>query len=250
MKRAHYETLQAHDKDYWWFRTRHDAVIRFLRSKSERGLLLDVGCGAGGFLRRCLDDGLRAPDDVLGLDVDAASVAAARKRGVHAEVMPAADLSSVLPAPPAAITMLDVLEHIEDPHPLLEDLRAAAAPGAMLVVLVPALKALWSPWDDRLGHFRRYDRSMIRDTLSRAGWKVRHTRYLFPSMVLPGLLRARMLQRKTLPADEFPVVTPLANRLLHTATTIEATLPWWPAGTSLAAVAQAASDPKASLTPC
>jgi len=237
MKRAHYETLRAQDRDYWWFRTRHDVVLRFLRLQRQ-GPLLDVGCGAGGFLRRCLDDKIRSIDDVLGLDLDPESVATASARGIPAQVMPPDDLRSIVNCQPSAITMLDVMEHIEDPIPLLKEIRSVSASDTMLIVLVPAIRALWSPWDDRLGHFRRYDRHLVRKTLKQAGWKVQHTRYLFPSMVLPGLLRAKMLRADALPADEFPVVSPSVNRILHAVTSMESRVSCWPIGSSLAAVAR------------
>jgi hypothetical protein len=45
------------------------------------------------------------------------------------------------------ILYIDVLEHIED-------LR----PGGRLIVLAPAYQALYSPFDEAIGHYRRYDR--------------------------------------------------------------------------------------------
>ncbi|MDP6986409.1 MAG: class I SAM-dependent methyltransferase [Phycisphaerales bacterium] len=238
MKRAHYETLARHDLDYWWFRTRHDVVLRLLAARRRNDMLIDIGCGTGGFLRRCLDDGSYAASEVLGLDVDAASVAIAIERGVPASVMShRTPTQDDVPDPPGAMTALDVLEHLDDPVSMLQSMRAIAAPGCALVALVPALQSLWSPWDDRLGHRRRYDRRMLRDHVADAGWDVQQVRYLFPSMVLPGAVRARLLRSDKLPADEFPPVAGWVNWMLHALTSMEARFPAWPLGSSLAIVA-------------
>jgi SAM-dependent methyltransferase len=238
MERTHYQTLADHDLRYWWFATRHDTVLRWLKlGRGFSGLLLDVGCGAGGFLRRCIDHG--TPESaLLGLDIDAPSVQIATDRGVPAMVMPESGLDAgALPQQPNAITMLDVLEHVDDPVAMLRSLHDIACDNCTLVVLVPAHAWLWSAWDDRLGHRRRYTRRVLHAQLEAAGWTVTHQRHLFPSMVLPGLLRARMLKAETLPADEFPRVPKWLNTLLHRWTSIMARVPVWPVGSSLGAIA-------------
>ena len=58
--------------------------------------------------------------------------------------------------PAKAVTMLDVLEHVEKPVEILAYLRDGVATGGCLIVLTPAFPHLWSEWDERLGHQRRY----------------------------------------------------------------------------------------------
>lgn len=60
------------------------------------------------------------------------------------------------------ILYIDVLEHIEEDR---EELRKAAsllAPGGSIVVLSPAHQFLFSPFDQAIGHFRRYSRSTLK----------------------------------------------------------------------------------------
>jgi SAM-dependent methyltransferase len=60
------------------------------------------------------------------------------------------------------IVYIDVLEHIENDR---EELAAAAAllrAGGRLIVLSPAHQCLFTPFDAAIGHFRRYDRPMLR----------------------------------------------------------------------------------------
>lgn len=60
------------------------------------------------------------------------------------------------------ILYVDVLEHIEDDR---EELHMAArflSPGGYLMVLSPAHQWLFTPFDERIGHFRRYSRKTLK----------------------------------------------------------------------------------------
>lgn len=61
------------------------------------------------------------------------------------------------------IIYIDVLEHIENDR---EELVCAAnllRRGGRIVVLSPAHQGLFTPFDAAIGHFRRYDRQMLRE---------------------------------------------------------------------------------------
>lgn len=60
------------------------------------------------------------------------------------------------------ILYIDVIEHIEDDRSELQRAAGLLRSGGHLVVLVPAHNFLRSPFDDAIGHFRRYDRKMLR----------------------------------------------------------------------------------------
>ena len=239
MKAAHGEELARRDRAYWWFRSRYATVERLLRRRSSIPIegLLDFGCGSGGFLRHAVDRGLVASSGAIGIDGDAAAVDRVRAMGFEAHQADASNLPAVrIWHRPAAITALDVLEHLDDPAVALDALRSLAAPSATLVVLVPAMPSLWSEWDDRLGHRRRYLARTLRRDLESAGWKVKHVRYLFISMLAPAWLRGVM--GVSAASDEFPSVPRWMDAGLGWATSLENRFPWWPAGTSLAAVAE------------
>ena len=60
------------------------------------------------------------------------------------------------------VIYIDVLEHIENDA---EELRQAARrvkPGGVVVVLSPAHQSLYTPFDEAIGHYRRYDRRMLK----------------------------------------------------------------------------------------
>jgi SAM-dependent methyltransferase len=60
------------------------------------------------------------------------------------------------------IFSVHVLEHVEDDRGFIEDCLAMLKPGGKVVILVPALQSLYSDLDQAIGHYRRYDKRMVR----------------------------------------------------------------------------------------
>jgi SAM-dependent methyltransferase len=60
------------------------------------------------------------------------------------------------------IIYIDVLEHIENDREELESAASRLRAGGRVIVLSPAHPALFTPFDAAIGHFRRYNRSMLR----------------------------------------------------------------------------------------
>lgn len=75
------------------------------------------------------------------------------------------------------ILYLDVLEHIEDDRGEVQAAYDRLTPGGRLVILAPAHDALFTPFDEAIGHFRRYDRRRCLD-LEPAGARRLRLRYL------------------------------------------------------------------------
>jgi SAM-dependent methyltransferase len=60
------------------------------------------------------------------------------------------------------IIYIDVLEHIENDRDELNQAASHLRQGGHLIVLSPAHQRLFSPFDAAIGHFRRYNRVMLR----------------------------------------------------------------------------------------
>ncbi len=136
------------------------------------------------------------------------------------------------------MTLLDVLEHQEDDVHFIEELVAKMEPGSVLLLTVPALPKLWSPWDEALGHFRRYTKASLLECFNGLPVDVSETSYLFPEMLFPGYLRARRGrsgERVDLTEDaEFPDLPGPANDVLYGLGTMSLALRrHWKAGSSL-----------------
>jgi SAM-dependent methyltransferase len=100
-----------------------------------------------------------------------------------------------LPAPDARVRFaeerfdtaiaLNVVEHIEDDLGAVRTMRDALVPGGRVVVLVPAMQAIYGKMDEALGHFRRYTRASLVDLFRRADLTVEHSTW-FNRAGVPG----------------------------------------------------------------
>ena len=70
------------------------------------------------------------------------------------------------------IVALNVVEHIENDVGALATMRTMLAPGGRIVILVPALQAIYGEMDRELGHFRRYGKAGLSEVFAKAGFRV------------------------------------------------------------------------------
>jgi glycosyltransferase involved in cell wall biosynthesis len=77
-----------------------------------------------------------------------------------------------------SVVLINVLEHIDDDAGALADLRTLLKPGGRLCVFVPAFEGLYSDFDRRIGHRRRYRKARLAGTFDRAGLGVLEARYV------------------------------------------------------------------------
>ena len=100
------------------------------------------------------------------------------------------------------IVCLNVLEHIEDHRSTLQDCAAVLPPGGRLVLLVPAMPALYGSLDTNLQHFRRYEKEPLRQLLRATGFEADDLRFVNRLAVFGWWLSSRVLKRKVLPKDQ------------------------------------------------
>jgi hypothetical protein len=133
------------------------------------------------------------------------------------------------------VVCLNVLEHIEDDHRALVNARALLEPaGGRLILLVPAHARLFSPLDEKMGHFRRYGRADLSASLERAGFEVESVRWFNMLGMLGWWLNGRVLRRDRLPTRQLALYNLLSRYWL--AAEKRSRLP---VGLSLLAVARA-----------
>ena len=103
---------------------RLDQLTRDLR-KGAPVRVLDFGCGYGQFLAMCDQFGF----DGVGVDRSSAK----RHHGAFPILSELDEVSGAF----HAVTMFEVLEHLEEPRPLLERLAGLLVPGGVLVLETP-----------------------------------------------------------------------------------------------------------------
>jgi UDP-glucose 4-epimerase len=101
--------------------------------------ILDVGCGSGHFLNLAREAGL----DTAGIELDEASVAAARGSGHTVYKQSASDGPWPEEARCDLVTCWDILEHLNLPGDALKWAALALKPGGLLVVATPFLGSIY-----------------------------------------------------------------------------------------------------------
>ena len=83
------------------------------------------------------------------------------------------------------VIALNVIEHIQDDREAIENACALLRSGGRLVVLVPAIPGLFNSLDLHLGHFRRYNKPVLRKLFQESGLKSVSCRY-HNAAAIPG----------------------------------------------------------------
>lgn len=246
MNLEEYHKMHALESSYWWFQGRRklilDTLAKHVRADSaERPVILDIGCGTGMML-----EDLQRMGSATGLDFSMVALEYCRQRGI--DRLGRADVR-YLPVKSNSvdiITALDLVEHIEDDHGLMNEFFRVLKPGGIAVMSVPAHKNLWSGHDVALHHFRRYEKSEFRALVEGAGLRPRKYTYGMATAYVPAILirNFKKLRGKTgnYSTDEFPIPGWLNGMLKKS---VEAESVWLrrfnlPVGLSLLCVAEKA----------
>lgn len=186
-----YQQMRALEDRHWWFRGRRAIVASLLRASAWPAgtRILDLGCGTGGNLAMLSQFG-----EVLGAERDAQAAQLAKARGVAPVVR--ASLPDALPLAAGefqCITLLDVLEHIDDDRATLAAVHRLLAANGQVLLTVPAFPFLWGPHDVAHHHKRRYRARQLRQLLQDAGFEIitlsYYNTWLFPLVAVARLLR-------------------------------------------------------------
>src|SRR4029077_15618241 len=72
----------------------------------------------------------------------------------------------------AIVVMMDVLEHLEDDHAMLQAIREKSIGENFFFITVPAFRSLSSAHDIYLGHYRRYTKDTLANLLAGSDFKI------------------------------------------------------------------------------
>lgn len=160
-----------------------ELVVQSLPISSD-ARVLDFGAGVGTFAGLLRDKGVNV--ECLEVDRDEQDVLLSDGYQVHHNLN---DLSDKMYD---AIYSLNVLEHIEDDCAILQKLRLKLKPGGTLFIFVPAFQLLYTDFDKRVGHHRRYALAGLRKIAVDAGYGIEQIRY-FDSVGFAAALIFKLL---------------------------------------------------------
>lgn len=166
--------------------------------KDRSGIkILDLGCGTGHLALDLIREGYQ----VSAVDVSEELVDYANRKAREAGYELNAARMDILKMSDGdafdAVVCLDVLEHIADDRLALANIYQALRSGGIMICAVPALSALYGKRDERIGHYRRYDREVLVQRIESAGFFLCSVRYWNSLGLLPVTIFEKILHRET-----------------------------------------------------
>lgn len=178
----------------------YSAWIIELIAPHVNGRILEVGAGRGTYSTYFAEHG-----HLTALEPSEAQCVALRERlrdYPSAAIVNAQLDGAAAPGSYDTVVCLNVLEHIADDHQALGDIYEALAPGGKVVLWVPAFESLYSKFDERIGHYRRYRRDELLALVHNVGFQQVTARYTNMPGFFAWWLVVRMMR-----------ITPTAGRL-------------------------------------
>jgi SAM-dependent methyltransferase len=146
-----------------------ERLLRTVNRYRPGGHLLDIGAGSGILVEVASRMGYRAD----GIEPSEWMVRAAAARGLTVQqgVLPSAKITG----PYDVVTLVDVIEHVDDPVELLAQARAVMASDGIGLVITPDVASVaarvmgkrW--WHYRMAHICYFERATLVAALRRAG---------------------------------------------------------------------------------
>jgi len=94
-----------------------------------------------------------------------------------------------------SIIYVNVMEHIKDDLTELRAAQSALRKGGHLLIFVPAIPWLYSKYDKKLGHYRRYYKKQLQEKIRAAELDVIDMRYFDAAGMLPWLIHFVLLRK-------------------------------------------------------
>ena len=167
-------------EDGWWTAERAKFLSERLAPFVPRsGLAFDLGCGRGEAVE------LLAEADagfVVGVDYEAHPTWRCRAGRVAFVICDAHHLP-FRPGVADLVVSFDVIEHFADDAAPLGAARRMVRDDGVVALTVPANPSLWSPFDDKVGHHRRYTRETLETATAAAHLEPEETTYFYAWLV-------------------------------------------------------------------
>jgi len=190
MKEIVYHTNYQLEDSYWWFLARREIIGRTIKKTIEikpDEYILDVGCGTCG-----MAEFLSKDFNIVAIDTSELALEYCKKRGLENAFQSTLENFPRNKYKIKAITILDVIEHIQNDGEIVLQLYETLPVDGYLIVSVPAYQFLWSFHDEVHKHFRRYTLKSLRSLIKSAGFQVEFATY-FNTFLFPFALLKRFI---------------------------------------------------------
>ncbi len=186
-----FEFLFKMEQKHFWHVGRREMILDLLRRNLlglAKSRMLEIGCGNGSVLTFLNKNGI----NVEGGDIFMEGLAFCRQRAASLPLYQLDVLALPFHEEFDIVGLFDVLEHIDDDSRALIEIRQTLKRNGLLLMTVPAYRFLWSYFDERSNHKRRYEKKELIAKLERAGFTIKKASYymffLFPLLAAIRLI--------------------------------------------------------------
>jgi SAM-dependent methyltransferase len=169
-----YEDLEDHEYE----KTRNERAIQerklvqMIKEIKPEGRFLDIGAGSGIMVEEALKLGY----DAIGVEPSKWLQNIAVKRGlpIHLGVFPSEEITGKFDV----IALVDVIEHVNNPVELIQEISKALKEDGVLMVITPNVKSFvakslkWKWWHFRIAHIGYFDPKTLELLGENAGLKI------------------------------------------------------------------------------
>lgn len=209
MNNAEYQNMFEQERDHFFYRFTHDAVLQIASTLhlTRPVKILDVGCGTGMLVKKLQRIGIAE-----GVDAHPNAVRFGKKRNIRIR----RGLIGSLPFRTRSfhlVTCIDVLCHrsIQNDVTALKELKRVLLPGGILILRVPAHQYLYGAHDHYVHTKYRYSKNKLLHLLKRSGFSVPYITYMNAGLFIPSVLKK--ISELVLQPREASTVTPLPKWL-------------------------------------
>lgn len=147
------------------------ALKHLIKCKNESPVILDVGCFNGFFVKKLCAMGY----DAYGIDFNKKAIEFGTARYDLGKRVAVKDINELVHEKKKfdAITLFDVIEHVESPRELLLSLKGLLREGGVLILSTPNNNMVWRPaLDYPPHHLSRYYPETLAVFLGNVGFKI------------------------------------------------------------------------------
>lgn len=219
------KTLESMSQAVWYNQWTLKKFAAYLKED-----ILEVGCGTGNFTKKLIDFGR-----VTAVDIDRKHIKQTTDllRGKAKVEWGDIEKGTLGQKEFDSIVCLNVLEHINDDVKALMNIYNVLKINGYLILLVPAHQSLFGEIDKSIGHFRRYDKTMLIDILKKVGFKIEKARELNMLGAIGWFITAKIFSEKLIDEKKIKIFNFIAPFVLPLEDLIEP-----PIGTSILVIAK------------
>lgn len=203
------EVLEGADNYNSWIANR---LKKYIKSPA-----LEIGAGIGNISQH-----FHKLNELVLTDIDEALVNEMRtkfltQKNISYETLDIQSNFSKVKSKFNTVFSVNVLEHIKDDEKALKNMYKLLNEKGRVVILVPAKKFAYKKLDKRLGHFRRYEKSELKEKIENAGFKVEQIEYFNVVGLLSWIIRDAVSSKNTHLKPQqvklFDFIVPLLRKL-------------------------------------